>query len=97
MRVITPKRLVEYSNVHAQTKIPLLNWYEITKNANWKNLSDIKKDFNSVDYVGKNRYVFNIKGNDFRLIVLIIFQSNKVYVRFIGIHSEYNKVDASKI
>lgn len=54
MRVITPKRLVEYSNVHAQAKIPLLNWYEITKNANWKNFSDIKKDFNSVDYVGKN-------------------------------------------
>ena len=97
MRVLTPKRLVEYSNVHAQAKIPLLNWYEITKNANWKNLSDIKKDFNSVDYVGNKRYVFNIKGNDFRLIVLIIFQSNKVYVRFIGAHSEYNKVDASKI
>ena len=60
-------------------------------------LADIKNDFNSVDYVGTNRYVFNIKGNDFRLIVIIIFVSQKIYVRFIGTHSEYNKISSTQI
>ena len=60
-------------------------------------LADIKNDFNSVDYVGTNRYVFNIKGNDFRLIVIFIFVSQKIYVRFIGTHSEYNKISSTQI
>lgn len=78
MRVVTPKRLVEFSIKHRRSKIPLLYWYEIVKVAEWKNLSDIKKDFNSVDYVGNNRYVFNIKGNDYRIVVIVIFVSKKV-------------------
>jgi len=97
MRVVTPKRLAEYSNKNPQSKIPLLHWYEIVKKANWSSLNDIKKDFNTVDYVGNNRYVFNIKGNDYRLITIIIFISNKVYIRFIGTHAEYDKIDAKSI
>ena len=69
-------------------KTPLLHWYEIVKRANWENLSDVKRDFRTVDYVGNNRYVFDIKGNDFRIVVIIIFVSKKVYVRFIGTHDQ---------
>ncbi len=83
MRVITPKKLKDFSNENTLAKIPLLYWYEIVKKAKWESLNDIRKDFNSVDYVGNNRYVFNIKGNDFRIIVIIIFISNKVYIRSI--------------
>lgn len=97
MHVVTPKKLVEYSKLYPHARIPLLNWYEITKKAAWENLSDIKKDFNSVDNVGNHRYVFNIKGNDYRMIVIIIFISMKVYIRFIGTHEEYDKIDATKI
>jgi len=97
MRVVTPKRLTEYSNKNPQARIPLLHWYEIVKKANWSSLNDIKKDFNAVDYVGNNRYVFNIKGNDYRLITIIIFVSNKVYIRFISTHAEYDKIDAKSI
>ncbi len=50
----------------------------------------------SVDYLGNNRYVFDIKGNDFRIVVIIIFISKKVYVRFIGTHDQYDKIDATK-
>ncbi|MCB0648863.1 MAG: type II toxin-antitoxin system HigB family toxin [Saprospiraceae bacterium] len=89
VRVVTPRRLFEFSQKHSQAKIPLLSWYEITKKAEWESFIDIKKDFNTVDYVGNNRYVFDIKGNDYRLIVLIIFVSRKVYIRFIGTHDEY--------
>jgi len=97
MRVVTPKRLVEFSKKHPRAKIPLLNWYEIAKHASWKSLSDIKNDFNSVDYISNNRYVFNIKGNDYRLITIVILISGKIYIRFIGTHSEYDKLDPKTI
>jgi len=97
MRVVTPKRLVDFSIKYPQAKIPLLYWYEVVKTANWQNLSDVKKDFRSVDYVGNNRYVFNIKGNDYRIIVIVIFVSKKIYSRFIGTHSEYNKISGKQI
>ncbi len=51
----------------------------------------------SVDYLGNNRYVFDIKGNDFRMVVIIIFISKKVYVRLIGNHDQYDKIDATKV
>lgn len=72
-------------------------WYSITSKASWRNLSDIKKDFNSVDYVGNHRYVFNVKGNDYRIIVIVVFMSKKVYIRFIGTHAEYDKIDKTTI
>ena len=97
MRVVTPKKLRDFSIKHPVAKIPLLYWYELVKAADWNSLNDIKSDFRTVDYVGNNRYVFNIKGNDFRLIVIIVFISKKVYIRFIGKHSEYDKIDTSKI
>jgi len=97
MRVVTPKRLTEFSRKYAQSRIPLLNWFEIVNQAKWESLSDIKKDFNSVDYVGNNRFVFNIKGNDYRLVVIIIFVSQKIYIRFIGTHSAYNEIDVKTI
>ncbi len=97
MRVVTPKKLREFSTRNTQARIPLLNWYEIVRKAEWKNLSDVKRDFNSVDYVGNNRYVFNIKGNEYRIIVIIIFISKKVYIRFIGKHCDYDKIDAKTI
>ena len=97
MRVVTPKRLTEFSKKHPRAKIPLLYWYEIVKVANWQSLNEVKLDFRTVDYIGNNRYVFNIKGNDFRLVVIIIFISKKIYIRFIGTHAEYDKIDATKI
>ena len=97
MRVVTPKRLTEFSKKHPISKTPLLHWYEITRKANWKNLGDIKKDFRTVDYVGNNRYVFDVKGNDYRIVVIIIFTAQKVYIRFIGTHNEYDQINAKTI
>jgi len=97
MRVVTPKRLNEFSKKHPQAKIPLLYWYEIVKDTEWKNFGEMKRDFNSVDYVGNNRYVFNIKGNDYRLIVIVIFISKKIYIRFFEMHSEYDKINKEQI
>jgi mRNA interferase HigB len=75
----------------------LKNWYSKVTSANWRSFADVKNDFNSIDSVGNQHYVFNIKGNDYRLVVVIKFQIKMVYIRFIGTHSEYDKIDCSNI
>lgn len=97
MRIITFAAIRDFSTKHADAEIPLQNWYSITKKADWSSLGDIKKDFNNVDYVGNDRYVFNIKGNKYRLVAIVLFTIKKVYIRFIGTHSEYDKIDCKNI
>ena len=92
MRIIARKKIVDYYNIHPQAKTALDEWYTKTEEAEWKSLQDIKQTFNSVDYVGNQHYVFNIKGNDFRLIVVIKFTPQYVFIRFIGTHAEYDKI-----
>lgn len=96
MRIVTYKRIQEFSLKHADAETPLNVWYHTTSAKAWGNLSDIRQTFNSVDYVGNNRYVFNIKGNDYRLVAIISFNAQKVYIRFIGTHAEYDKIDDIK-
>jgi mRNA interferase HigB len=92
MRVITFKRIQEFSEKHADAEIPLRFWYSVICRKDWESLLDIKRDFNSVDYVGNHRFVLNIKGNSYRLIAIISFPAKKVYIRFIGTHAEYYKI-----
>ena len=96
MRIISKSKLVDYFTKVPQAKTALEEWYEKTKKADWKCYADIKETFNSVDAVGNQRYVFNIKGNDFRLIVLIQFTPHTVYIRFVGSHAEYDKIQNIK-
>ena len=97
MRVIAISKLREYWETHAETKFTLSEWYIRVCNANWKSFADMRNDFNSVDYVGNQRYVFNIKGNSYRLVVAVKFIPGLVYIRFVGTHSEYSKIDVSNI
>lgn len=93
MRVIAKKKLVDYYTHHPQAKTALADWFEKTENAEWHSFADIKQTFNSVDYVGNQHYVFNIKGNDFRLVVVIKFTPQNVFIRFIGTHAEYDRIE----
>jgi mRNA interferase HigB len=78
--------------------VPALErWYKITSDADWQGFNDIKKQFNSVDSVGNGLFIFNIKGNDCRLIVRIIFQTRTVFIRFVGTHQQYDLLDISKL
>ena len=99
MRVITKQRLIEYYTKHPEAKDALEVWYDTAIHTNWKNFNELRSKFaNSVDYVGNNRYVFNIKGNNFRLIVIILFTPSLIYIRFVGTHAEYDKIkDASQV
>ena len=81
-----------------QTLIEGLNsWYLKMTKGDFANLSELKAAFNTVDYVGSDRYVFNILGNNYRLIALIHFDKRTSYVLFIGTHKEYDKVDAKNV
>ena len=97
MRIISIQKLKEYWEIHNGAEIPLKEWYSKVERAKWTSFNDIKKDFNSVDYVGDQKYVFNIKGNNHRLIVAIKFTPALVYVRFVGTNSEYDKIDIKSI
>ena len=97
MRIIAISTLREFWTIHPNSEQALREWYVKTERANWNSLNDIRKDFNSVDYVKNQRYVFNIKGNDYRLIAAIKFTPSHVYIRFVGTHSESDKIDASII
>jgi mRNA interferase HigB len=92
MLIIAKAAINEFSLNHPDAVDPLLYWYYISKLADWSKLSDIKESFNTVDYIGKDLYIFNISGNKYRLIARIIFRVRTVYIRFIGTHKEYDKI-----
>jgi len=97
MVIISKSTLNKFGNEHTESKDALLNWYQITKVADWRNYHELKTTFNSIDAVGNNRYVFNIKGNRYRLIALIIFETRTLFILFVGTHEDYNKIIADKI
>ncbi len=82
---------------HPTAAKPLNDWYALVLAADWGNLADIRVLFNSVDFVSNERYVFNIGGNKFRLIARILFPARTVYIKFIGTHREYDRIDAATI
>lgn len=97
MVIISKTILVEFGAKYPDAVDALNKWYQVSKQAKWQSLSDIKKSFNTVDYVGNDRYVFNIKGNKYRLVVMIFFNIRTGFIRFVGTHPEYDKIDCSEI
>ena len=97
MVIISKTILVEFGANYSDSIDALNKWYDTSKQANWNSLNDMKKSFNSVDFVGNDRYVFNIRGNKYRLVAIIFFNIRTVFIRFIGTHAEYDKIDCSKI
>ena len=99
MRVVSHRKLVEFFETKGRedSRIALERWYQVASQAQWKGLTDIRKDFPATDYVGEQHYVFNIKGNKYRLVVVVKFVMGYIYIRFVGTHSEYDRIDPSKI
>ena len=88
MRVISRAAILNFSRKHADAYAPLMNWYRITKRAEWKTLSDVRRDFGHADVVGR-RTVFNIKGNKYRLIARVNYYTRRVFILYILTHEEY--------
>lgn len=90
MRIISKKALREFWEIHPDARQPLEDWYGITKNADWSNLAETRRDFPRADPVG-TRTIFNIGGNKYRLITKIVYKWKMVYIRFVMTHAEYDR------
>jgi len=97
LRVIAKKILREFWELHSDCEQQLKSWYRETCIAEWKNPNEIKVNYPSVSILNDNRIVFNIKESNYRLIVKINFEYEMVWIRFIGTHAEYDKINANKI
>ena len=97
VRIISKKILREFWAKHSDSEQQLKSWYQETNGVEWKNPKQIKKEYPNASFLADNRVVFNIKGNKYRLIVKINYDYKIVWVRFIGTHAEYDKIDATKI
>ena len=97
MRIISRKALREFWAKHSDAEQPLRAWYANVKRADWKNPSGVKAAYRNASLIANNRVVFNIKGNSYRLVAAIDYQYSIVFIRFLGTHQEYDKIDATTI
>lgn len=99
MRIVSHRTLKEFYQTKGRedARVALQRWYDVAEKADWKNFQDIKADFPATDYVGNQHYVFNIRGNKYRLVVVVKFTIGYIFIRFVGTHAEYDKIDCSTI
>lgn len=97
MRIISRRTLREFWEKHPDARKSLQAWYADIKRSNWQSPADIKKAYRNASFVRNNRVVFNIKGNHYRLVVAVNYSHGIVYIRFVGTHSEYDKIDVSSV
>jgi len=99
MHVVAHSTLISfYQNSRYRDAEPALKaWYEEAKRAKWTTPADIKARYASASFIGHNRVVFNIKGNDYRLIVAVAYRMQYVFIKFIGTHKQYDAIDAATV
>ena len=99
MRIIAFRTLREFFEKpeYSDSEIPLRAWYHDAKAADWKNPNELKRQYINASIVGDGRIVFNIKGNEYRLVVAIDYEFQVIFIRFIGTHSQYDKINAKTI
>ena len=97
MRIIAKKILRDFWEIHPDSEQQLKAWYQETSKAGWTTPNQIKKEYPSASFLANNRVVFNIKGNHYRLIVKISYDYEMVWIRFIGTHAGYDKINAKTI
>ena len=96
-RVISFAALRKFWSVYPETEASLKSWYEYIKEAEWETPVDVKKSFRNASILKKCRVVFNIKGNKYRIVTEINYRKKWVFIRFVGTHKEYEKINANKI
>jgi mRNA interferase HigB len=97
VRVISRRSLRAFWEKHPDVEGPLKAWFREAALAKWQGPTDIKAQYASASFVGRDRVVFNIKGNNYRLIVAIKYRSQIVFIRFVGTHRQYDKVNAAEV
>ncbi len=97
MRVVAVSHLKEFWRRWPDAELPLRTWLDAAHGAHWAKPTDITAQFAATSVLKSRRVVFNIKGNDYRLVVAVAYRFGAVYVKFIGTHAEYDRVDADTV
>ena len=97
MKIFSRGTLRDFWIKHADCELQLRTWYRETQKSNWKTINELKSEYPNASILKDNRIVFNIKGNDYRLIVKFNFEYQLAWIRFIGTHPEYDKINANEI
>lgn len=97
MRIIALSKLRAYWQMHADAEGPLRAWYDDARRSAWKSPDEIKATYGNASILKNSRVVFNVKGNDCRLIVKVHYNTEVVYIRFVGTRREYDQVDAESV
>ncbi|HEY1054296.1 MAG TPA: type II toxin-antitoxin system HigB family toxin [Emticicia sp.] len=98
MNIYNKSSIIQFYKKHADAKLPLEIWHEEVQSKIWKTPNQIKQDYGgSVSILKNSRAVFDIKGNDYRLVAAINYENEWVFIKFIGTHTEYDKIDADTI
>ena len=97
MRVIAKKALQQFWEKNPSAKQPLLSWHKAAQTMKWQNMAEIKERFSSASIINATRVVFNIGGNKYRLICIVRFNKQVIFIRFIGTHKEYDQINAAEV
>jgi len=97
MRIIALRVLREFWIRHPDAEIPLRSWFAATRRARWNSPAEVKAAYRNASFIANNRIVFNLKGNDYRLVVAVHYNRGMMFIRFVGTHREYDRIDATKV
>jgi len=97
LRIFSHSTLVAYWKKHPDAEAPLRAWYKEAKRAAWRGPADVRASYRSADFVGSNRVIFNVAGNKYRLVAWVEYEFFGAYVRFVGSHAEYDRIDVTKV
>ena len=97
MRIIALGKLRDFWNKHPRAEVPLRSWYAEASRAEWKTPADVKAAHRNVSFLPNNRVIFNIKGNDYRLVLAVHYNKGRMFIRFVGTHQEYDRIDPTSI
>lgn len=96
-RIFSKKTLRDFWEQHPDSEQYLKTWFETVSDADWKNPHDVKNNFANASILKNNRIVFNVKGNTYKLIAKMNFEKSWVFIRFVGTHADYDRIDAENI
>ena len=97
MRIVAVSTLRTFWQSHPDAEMPLRNWYAEASRAHWRTPADIKTAYRNASFTANNRVVFNIKGNDYRLVVAVRYDRGHMFVRFVGTHHRYDRINVETI
>lgn len=97
MRIVAVGTLRDFWARHPDAEQPLRAWYDEARHAGWATPQDLRDHYASASFVGTNRVVFNIKGNQYRLVVAVAWRFQAVYIKFVGTHADYDRIDAATV